>query len=267
MFSAAAVPCPAGTPPRLAWLARAGAAKASPCTRPRAAPVRAQARRLPVRSLPCAVQAPPAVCRPAPSNDVRPRREPRQRLRVSPLRGGAARRPTCHHPTRAPTTCRSSSSLAKYTEASFQDRVRPPQLGALLSEPLQLFGSSVVSRSRRRPLSGLGLPHPVAQRRHPSAVRPDAWAWSLSSASGRPGRGYVASTAAVLDVVLDRGHLMVWHCRGAGELRTTTSTWQGGTSYRCWRRRSGGVTPTCVAMRCGRWKPPTRTTCFPNASG
>ena len=120
MFSAAAVPCPAGTPPRLAWLARAGAAKAPPCTRPRAALVRAQARRLPVRSLPCAVQAPPAVCRPAPSNDVRPRREPRQRLRVSPLRGGAARRPTCHHPTRAPTTCRSSSSLAKYTEASFK---------------------------------------------------------------------------------------------------------------------------------------------------
>ena len=68
-----------------------------------------------------------------------------------------------------------------------EDRVRPPQLGALLSEPLQLFGSSVVSRSRRRPLSGLGLPHPVAQRRHPSAVRPDAWAWSFV-VSVRPSR-------------------------------------------------------------------------------
>ena len=172
------------------------------------------------------------------------------------------------------TTLRALPRLAAPRAPSQNTRRRPSRSRSPAAARRSPFGAASALRLVRRqqvaPAAAVGPRSAAPSGAAPSPVGGEARCVGVvvvSSTSGRPGRGYVASTAAVLDVVLDRGHLMVWHCRGAGELRTTTSTWQGGTSYRCWRRRSGGVTPTCVAMRCGRWKPPTRTTCFPNASG
>ena len=60
---------------------------------------------------------------------------------------------------------------------------------------------------------------------------------------------------------------MVWHCRGAGELRTTTSTWQGGTSYRLLEKALGRRNPDLFRYAVCAMEAANPNDCFPNASG